>query len=347
MLLLDGQGDRRLREGSRRRPGQELHINAPDAFPAELDVAGTGSAIGRRPFVALRTGDDLRGHGTRGALGEDPRFGCAHAGDVTHRIHTRKAGLEGLGIDGYPAIHGHTAYRHHLGSTVFGYPQEQVVGPLAPVVQNGDAARRAQRTHQPIGDEGDTALSEGGEQCLRGRGGGRDRDPERHDEADLAGLAQAARLEIVVQQQRGLARGGWALERCPRDTDDRAASRKGRQYLPQALGAGKGVELVAAFREPGSGRRVVVGTEGDHQQVRVVRPPVGGDASCLRIDCRDGFVAKVHARLQDTAVRDEDGVGWLAAEHHVELGVAEEEGVVPIDQSQLEAIGECLGQYRG
>ena len=75
-----------------------------------------------------------------------------------------------------------------------------------------------------------------------------------------------------MQEQRRLAGRGRALERRPADADDRATARERGQHLPQPLRAADGVELVAALREPRRRVEVVVGAEGDDEDVRVEGP---------------------------------------------------------------------------
>src|SRR5512140_3394776 len=103
-----------------------------------------------------------------------------------------------------------------------------------------------------VRDELDAALVKGADERL-GRGGrGRDRDAEWHDEADLARVPHAARSEVIMEQQRGFAGRGRALERRRRHADDGAALRESGQHVAQPLGTGERVELIAAFEQAGS-----------------------------------------------------------------------------------------------
>ena len=153
------------------------------------------------------------GDNARGAFGEHARLCRSNTRHVTDRVHAGEARLEVLRIDGDPAILGHAARRDHVRDAMLRDTEEQVVGHLTLIVKNGNAARRVERAHEPIGNEGDAPLGEGGEQRFGGCRRRRDRDAERHDEADLAGVAHTACGEMVVQQQRGFARRGRALER--------------------------------------------------------------------------------------------------------------------------------------
>ena len=148
-----------------------------------------------------------------------------------------------------------------------------------------------------------------------------------------------------MQQQRGLARRRRALERRPADADDRAALRERGQHLAQPLGAGDGVELVAALGESRRGVQVVVGAERHDQDVGLVDAAVGGHAPRLGIDRGDRLLQEAHAGLGDVAVREADRVGRRPAEHHVELRVPEDEGVVLVDQGHVDVVAERLRQH--
>ena len=86
-----------------------------------------------------------------------------------------------------------------------------------------------------------------------------------------AGLAQASLDQEVVQHQRGLARGGRALERRRGDTDDDPPAAERVQHVAGGEGAGDGVELVAGLDQPRRRRRVEVGAQGDDQHVGLER----------------------------------------------------------------------------
>ena len=139
-----------------------------------------------------------------------------------------------------------------------------------------------------------------------------------------------------MQQQGGLARRRRALERRAADADDRAALRERRKQLRQPLGAGDGVELVAALGEPRRRVQVVVGAERDDQEVGLVDAAVGGHAARLGIDRGDRLLQKPHPGLYEVAVWDADRIGCRPAEHHVELRIAEDERVALVDQRHVD-----------
>ena len=116
--------------------------------------------------------------------------------------------------------------------------------------------------------------------------------------------------EVVVQQQRALARRRRALERRAADADDRvAAARSSGRTSRQPLGAGDRVELVAALGEPRRRVEVVVGAERDDQHVGLVDAGVGRHPPRLGVDRGDRLLQEAHAGLRDVAVRQPDGVG--------------------------------------
>ena len=111
--------------------------------------------------------------------------------------------------------------------------------------------------------------------------------PKSHDERDLGAVAQPALDQLVVQQQRRLARRRRALERRRDHPDDHPAAVEVRQRVAQRERAGDGVELVAGFDQARGRRRIEIGAQRDHEDVRVERPGVGLDPLGVRIDRPD------------------------------------------------------------
>ena len=244
------------------------------------------------------------------------------------------------------AVLGHAALDHDVRRTVLRHAEEQVERQLAAVVEDRDAAGRIQRGDAPAGDQRDVALVELGDQRGGRLGGRRHRRRERDDERDPAGVAHAALDERVVQQQRTFARCRRALERGAADADHRVALGEGRDDPGEPGRAGDGVELVAALGQPRGGVHVVVGAEGDDEHVGLVDARIGGHAPRLRVDRGDRLAQHAHARLGDVAVREADRVRRRATEHHVELGVAEDERVAAVDQRHVDVVAELLRQRR-
>src|SRR3954469_9635768 len=149
---------------------------------------------------------------------------------------------------------------------------------------------------------------------------------------------------MVVQKKRRLARRRRALEGRPTDADDGAAAAERRQHLTQPLSAGDGVELVAALGESGRRVEVVVGSEGDDEDIRLVGAPVRLHPPRFGIDRGDGLAQEADSGFVDVGVGQADLLGRRPAEHHVELRVAEDEGVVLVDQRDAGVAAERLGQ---
>ena len=159
-------------------------------------------------------------------------------------------------------------------------------------------------------------------------------------------VAHAALGQVVVQQQRALARRGRALERRSADADDRLAAGERRAARRQPLRAGDRVELVARLGEPGRRVEVVVGAERDDEDVGVVDARVGRDPARLGIDRRDRLLQEADAGLGEVAVRKANRVQRRPPEHHVELRVAEDERVALVDQRDGDLVADRLRQHR-
>ena len=171
--------------------------------------------------------------------------------DVADRVDVREARRERPRVDRDVAVLGHPALEHDAGGAVLRHAEEEVVGHLLAVLEHGDAATGVERGDAPAGDELDAALGERLEQRRRGVGRRRHGRAERHDERDLAVVADAALGQVVVQEEGRLARRRRALERRAAHADDRAAAGERRQHLSHTLGAGDRVELVSTSASPG------------------------------------------------------------------------------------------------
>jgi hypothetical protein len=122
------------------------------------------------------------------------------------------------------------------------------------------------------------------------------------------------------------------------------ALRERGQHLADPLGAGDGVELVATLGEPGRCVEVVVGAERHDEHVGLVNLAVRGDAPRFRIERGDRLLHEAHARLCDVAVGEPNRFRRRAAEHHVQLCVAEDERVALVDQRHVDVVAKRLGQ---
>ncbi len=144
--------------------------------------------------------------------------------------------------------------------------------------------------------------------------------------------------EVLVQEERSFEGRRRTLERLPKHGHEDTPAIEPGQRVAQTLGPGQRVVLVAAFLEAGRGRHVVVRAHGHDQDVGVVDAGVGGHAPRDRIDADDPLLAKLDAVLRDLATGNPHSVGRLAAEHHLELGVAEMEGVVAVEQRDADRV---------
>jgi len=119
--------------------------------------------------------------------------------------------------------------------------------------------------------------------------------------------------QVVVDEQRRLARAGRALERRGGNADDDPPTAELVQDVASSERPGHGIELVTYLVQAGGRRWVQVG-------------------------------AKPHARLDDVAVRMTYCLGGGTPEHHIELGEAEHEAVGLVDQDDVEVIAQLLRQ---
>ena len=71
---------------------------------------------------------------------------------------------------------------------------------------------------------------------------------------------------------------------------------------------------------------------------------IGRHLEPLGVDRRHGLAQESHAWLGEARVRDANLLRRRPPEHHVELRVAEDEGVVPVDQGDPGVVAERLGE---
>ena len=148
-----------------------------------------------------------------------------------------------------------------------------------------------------------------------------------------------------MQHECAFARRRRTLVRCAAYADERVALRERGQDIAQPVRSGHRIELV----DVGQSRRrrdVVVGAEGHHQVVAIVRAGIGGHATGRRVDGGHRFAQQAHAGLDEVAIRMAHRVERGVAEHHVELGEAEDERVALVDQRHLHLIAQRLRQDR-
>ena len=181
---------------------------------------------------------------------------------------------------------------------------------------------------------------------LRDLAGHRDRALHRERRRHLHRVADAPLREVLVQQERPLERGRRTLEGLPEHGDEDSPAVEVGQRVAQPLGAGDGVVLEAARLEAGRRVHVVVGAHRHDEEVRVVGAGVRGDPPGGGVDAGHRLLAELDAVLVDVAVVQPHVVGRLPAEHHLELGVAEDERVVAVQQRDADRVLERLGEPR-
>jgi hypothetical protein len=196
------------------------------------------------------------------------------------------------------------------------------------------------RRDAPVGHEHDPASGEPLQDRRRGFGRRRDRRGERDHHADRHVAADTSLAQVVVEEHRGLARRGRALEGGPAHPDDRLAAAERGEHLAQGFRAGHRIELVAGLGEAGGRSEVVVGAERDHEHVGLVGPRVGRHTAGDGVDRGDRLLPEPYVRDREVGVPEPDGLGGLPAEEHVELREAEHEGVGPVDQRDLDLVAE-------
>ncbi len=169
---------------------------------------------------------------------------------------------------------------------------------------------------------------------------------ERHHQVDLGLVADPSSREEVVHEQRGLARGGRALEGRRGDRNDDPASLEARDDVAQRERPVLCVELVAAFDEAGSRRRVEIGAERDHEDVGVEGARIGLDSLGSRIDRVDVRLHEPDAGLHDVGVVMVHRGCRRSPEHDLELREPEDEGVGPVDEHDVDVVSELFREPR-
>jgi hypothetical protein len=138
-----------------------------------------------------------------------------------------------------------------------------------------------------------------------------------------------------------------ALERLPEHGDDDLSALEGIQSVAHPLGATERVVLEPALDEARRGAHVVVGAEGDDEEVRLVRAGIGGDPPGRGVDAGDGLTPELDAVLGDVLVGQAHSVRRLPAEHDLQLGEAEEERITAVDQRDADGVGVALRKSCG
>src|SRR5438105_3609732 len=133
---------------------------------------------------------------------------------------------------------------------------------------------------------------------------------------------------MVMQEEGRLERGGRALERWLQDGDDDRPRLEVAQRVAKPLGTREGIELMTTLDEAGGCFRLVVGPQGDDQDVRLVGARVRGHAPGCRVDRGHPLLPELDAVLRDVPIVKADVVRALSSKNDVEFREPEEEEVV-------------------
>ncbi len=345
---LNAHARRVVSPGRRRRAAEEVDLDLADEPVAELGVADARSSVRLRWPLAREAGGDVIGHDERSRLGEDPglRNGTGAGADVAEGVDVGVLGPEVGLVDGHPAVDRQARGRERLRRPVNRDADEEVVRQRPAIRQLRRVRRRIDARDQVLGTLLDVSRGQALAEHLRDLEGDRDRTLHRKRRTHPHRLADAPLREVLVQQKCPFERSRRTLEGLAEDRDEDAPAVEVGQRVAQPFGAGERVELVAALLEARRGVHVVVGAERHDQEVRVVGAGVGRDAAGDGVDAGHRLLAKLDAVLVEVAVVQPHVVGCLPAEHHVELGEAEDEGVVAVQQRDADRIGKRLGEPR-
>ena len=224
-------------------------------------------------------------------------------------------------------------------------PDEEVVRQPLAALEHGLLGRHVQLDHPFLPDVLDVARSELVEEPLRDLGRDRDRRGHRRNDANLRLVPDATLDELVVQEERAFERRRRALVRLAEDADqDLSARERGERGVAHLLGSRDRVVLEAAGGEARSCCDVVLGAQGDDEDVGVVRASVGRDVSARGVDRGDALLAELDARLREPAVGDLHLGRVRMSEQDVELREPEREPVALVDQRHPDLVGNGLGE---
>ena len=125
--------------------------------------------------------------------------------------------------------------------------------------------------------------------------------------------------EHVVQQERTLERSGRTLERMPKHGNENRPRVEVRKNIMQPLGSRERVILIAALLEARRGRKVVLRSQSDDEDVGLVRVLVRSHSPVLRVDEAYALLTKLDPLLRDVAIAQTHIVRGLAAQQHIQL----------------------------
>ena len=207
-------------------------------------------------------------------------------------------------------------------------------------------AARVDTGDEVLGQLLDPARGQPVAEHLRDRARHRDGALHRERRRHLHRVTDPPLGEVLVQEEGPLERRRRTLERLPEHRDENASALEVGKRIAQALGSGERVVLVAALLEARGRGEVVVRAHRHDQEVGVVGADIRLHPPGHRVDSDHRLLAELDTVLGDAAVRQPHVVGRLASEHHVELGEAEEERVVAVEQRHVDRVGGGFGEAR-
>ena len=223
---------------------------------------------------------------------------------------------------------------------------EEVVGQRLAAGDLCRARGRIDAGDKALGQFLDAPLGESVAEHLRNRAGHWDGALHREGRRHLHRIADAALREVLMQQEAPLERSRRALERLPENGDKHPPAIEIGQRVAKPLGARERVVLVPASLEARRGGHGTVGAERYDDEVGVVRACVGGYSPRRRINAGHRLLAELDGILRDVTVIELHLLGRLAAEHHLKLGKAEEEGIVAVEKRDPNRVRDRLGEPR-
>jgi hypothetical protein len=144
--------------GSRLRPTEEVGFDLADHPAAELDVAAACALVAPLLSAPVQPRGDVVGHDTGRSFGEHAGLGDWGACDIADRVDIPKARREVGGVHGHPPVNGNPGLLHHLGNSVHGDPDEQVVGDAPPACESRELVSSVELSHEPVGHVLDPSL---------------------------------------------------------------------------------------------------------------------------------------------------------------------------------------------
>jgi hypothetical protein len=161
----------------------------------------------------------------------------------------------------------------------------------------------------------DPPLGEGAHQYLGCLRRGRDRTPEVDHQRDFRPAAKTSIEQVLVQQQRGLARRGRAFVWRRQHPDHHPTALELGERIVSLQRSIHRVELVPALEQSGRRRRIEISTERDDHDLALGRSGVRLHPPGIGIDRADRGLHEPNPRLDDVTVEMAHALGHRPPEH--------------------------------